>query len=494
MAGKRQGLVLGVYEGEGEGTVTFTKATTSFQSSKASQLTDLIKQSGLADKKGKVRVFYGLDSEFGSVAVVSLGKQGAGYNAAEEVEEGKENVRIAVAAGVKQLQDAGVTAVSVDPCGDPEAAAEGACLSVYAYDELKAADKRKTPPEIQCYTAATDDANSVSTAFERGRVLAESQNYARRLMESPANVMTPTRFCQLAQEYLGPLANVRLDVRERAWAEEMKMGSYLSVANGSDEPPKFLEVTYSGGNAGDAPLAIVGKGITFDSGGISLKPSAAMDEMRADMGGAACSIASIYAAARLQLPINIKGFMPLTENMPNGRATKPGDVVTAMNGKTIQVDNTDAEGRLVLCDAICYAETFQPRGILDMATLTGAIGIALGSACSGAFTNSDLFWATMQKAGQVSGDRVWRMPLFKHYTKKMQDASPLADLNNTAGRPGGACNAAAFLKEFVTNEHWMHLDIAGVMKNTGEVPYLSKGMAGRPTRTIVEFINQMSKQ
>jgi aminopeptidase len=486
--------VLGIYEGETEGAYTLSKAAQSFQQNKAASLNDLVKLSGLADKKGKVRVFYGLDSEFSSVAVVSLGKAGVGYNAAEQIEEGKENVRIAVAAGVKQLQEAGVTAVSVDPCGDPQAAAEGACLCVYGFDELKAADKRKTPPEIQVYTDATDDASSVQQAFSRGRILAEGQNYARRLMETPANIMTPTRFCELAQEYLGSLNNVKIDIRERAWAEQMKMGSFLSVCNGSEEPPKFLEVTYSGGSAGDAPLAIVGKGITFDSGGISLKPSAAMDEMRADMGGAACSIAAIYTAARLQLPINIKGFMPLTENMPSGRATKPGDVVTAMNGKTIQIDNTDAEGRLVLCDALCYAETFKPRGILDMATLTGAMAVALGSACSGVFTNSETFWQDMQKAGTRSGDRVWRMPVFNHYTKGVTQCG-LSDVNNIGDtRMGGSCTAAAFLKEFVTNDNWMHLDIAGVMKNSGEVPYLSKGMAGRPTRTIVEFMDKMANK
>jgi len=496
MASQRRGLVLGLYEAEDGGSVQLTKAAQNFQVTKAGNLTNLIHLSGLSDKKGKVRVFYNLAEDYPSVAVVSLGKQGAGYNHSEQIEEGKENVRIAVAAGVKQLQEEGVTSVAIDPCGDAEAAAEGASLRIYSYDELKAADKQKSPPELSVYTEAADDADSVQSAFQQGRVLGEGQNFARRLMETPANVMTPTRFVELAKEYLESLPNVTITARDREWAELMKMGSYLSVANGSDEPPKFLEVSYKGGSEGDAPVALVGKGITFDSGGISLKPPASMDEMRADMGGAACTLASIYTAARLGLKLNIQGFMPLTENMPSGKATKPGDVVTAMNGKTIQIDNTDAEGRLVLADALCYAETFKPQGIIDMATLTGAMIVPLGSACSGVFTNSDSYWELMHKAGAVSGDRVWRMPLFRHYTTQVTTDCLLADVNNigSGGRFAGACTAAAFLQEFVTNSNWMHMDIASVMKTSGDVPYLCKGMAGRPTRTIVEFLNRLSQK
>jgi len=239
----------------------------------------------------------------------------------------------------------------------------------------------------------------------------------------------------------------------------------------------------------------VGKGITFDSGGISIKPSANMDEMRADMGGAACVLSAVYTAARLKLPVNIIALMPLCENMPSGRATKPGDVHTAMNGKTIQIDNTDAEGRLILSDALCYAETFQPHGIIDMATLTGAMMVALGSSATGVFTNSKVFWEAMHQAGGRTGDRVWRMPLFKHYTKQVTECH-LADVNNigTSGRYGGACTAAAFLKEFVKNENWMHMDIAGVMSNSSDVPYLGKGMSGRPTRTVAEFLSIIQKK
>jgi len=240
---------------------------------------------------------------------------------------------------------------------------------------------------------------------------------------------------------------------------------------------------------------VSGKGVTFDTGGISLKPANKMDKMRADMGGAACTAGVLYAAARLRLPVNLRAFIPLCENMPGGRATKPGDVVTAMNGKTIQVDNTDAEGRLILADALCYAQQCQPRAVLDMATLTGAISVALGSAAVGVFTNSSAAWRHLRAAGSNTGDRVWRMPVWRQYTDAMTECD-LADLNNIgATSGGGSCTAAAFLKEFIAEgTPWLHLDIAGTMENTKDVPYLSKGMSGRPTRTVLEFAEAICGQ
>jgi len=493
MTSQGHGLVLGVYQGEKDGEVAFTKATQDFVNAKASRLPELLQISGLAAKakKGQCQLFHGLDAEYSSVGVVSLGKQGVGYNALEEVEEGRENVRTAVAGAIKKLAETGVKSIHIDPCGDAEAAAEAATLCMDVYDDLKSEDKKKPKPAMQCVDSAAD----VAAAWQRGVVLGEGQNFARRLMEAPANVMTPTRFSELATEYLGKCANTTVNIHDKAWAEEKKMGCFLSVAQGSWEPLKFVHVVYNGAGNDSPPYAMVGKGITFDSGGISIKPSANMDAMRADMGGAACVLASIYTAARLQLPINLMAFIPCTENMPALRATKPGDVFTSMSGKTVQVDNTDAEGRLVLCDALCYAQTFNPRGILDMATLTGAMVVALGSACTGVFTNNTESFSLLHKAGTVTGDRVWRMPLFQHYKKQMTDCV-LADVNNlgSAGREGGSCTAAGYLWEFVNHDNWMHLDIAGVMSNKAEVPYVPKGMSGRPTRTIVEFLNLMSKQ
>ncbi|XP_013420572.1 cytosol aminopeptidase-like [Lingula anatina] len=486
---KSKAVILGVYK-EKDADPEFTIASTVFNEKFGGELEAKLKIAPNSFKAGGCRVLMGLDKEYDAVALVCLGKKDTSYDSLEVLDSRKENVRKAVAAGISKLQSLDVKEVEVDPCGDPEAAAEGSYLKMYSYDELKAKDKRKLPMELTCYL--TDKSNaSAKSSWKQGQVQAEGQNLARKLMEMPSNKLTPRIFASIAQEKLQNLGNTEIIVRDQKWAEDQNMGAFLCVSKGSQEPLVFLEVSYQGAGKEDLPVAIVGKGVTFDSGGISIKPSASMDEMRADMGGAACTLGAIYAAAKLRLPINIKGFMPLCENMPSGTAVKPGDVVTAMNGKTIQVDNTDAEGRLILADALCYAETFQPKAILDMATLTGAIDVALGAGAAAVFTNSSVLWSSLEKAGSRTGDRVWRMPLWDCYTKQITE-SQLADLNNiSGGRSAGACTAAAFLKEFVKNEHWAHLDIAGVMKNKSEISYLNKGMAGRPTRTIIEFLRNL---
>ncbi|MPC13202.1 Cytosol aminopeptidase [Portunus trituberculatus] len=380
--------------------------------------------SGGSLKAGKSRVLYGVSDEFPVVSVVGLGEQNQNYDPIEERDESKEAIRTAVAAGYRSLGDLGLKSIQVDPCGDGEAAAEGALLAAFKYQDLKSKKKEWT----------------------RGATFAEGQNIARRLMETPANILTPTNF---AQEAVNCLEGLGVEVMPRTyeWAKERNMNSFLSVTRGSGEPPVFLELSYRGKRFTDEkPLAIVGKGVTFDTGGISLKPSANMDKMRADMGGAACTVGSIFIAAALGLPINIKGFIPLCENMPGSIATKPGDVVVASNGKSIQIDNTDAEGRLILADALHYASQHSPRAMVNMATLTGAMAVSLGSGATGVFCNSKAVWEAMHKAGTVTGDR-----------------------------------------EFVSCDHWMHMDIAGVMENKDEVSYLGKGMSGRPTRTVATF-------
>ncbi|XP_059148773.1 cytosol aminopeptidase-like isoform X2 [Physella acuta] len=490
-----KGLVLGVYEpNEKDGPFIFSPSAKSFDESTAGKLESVLKIAGKKLSCGKVRLLYGLDETYSTVAVANLGKQDAGYDDTEQVDQGKENVRTAVASAVLSLREAGQTDVDIEACGDAEAAAEGAFLSLHSFDDLKQEDKRKPKVNVTLYTKGLGEESKVNAQWSRGQIFASAQNFARWLKENPANLMTPTIFCQEVEKTLGDLPNVKITVREKEWAESMKMGSFLSVTRGSDEPPKFLEIDYQGGKADDPFVAFVGKGVTFDSGGISIKPSSGMDEMRADMGGAAAVVSSIQAAAKLGLPINVKGLVPLCENMPSGKATKPGDVVTAMNGKTIQVDNTDAEGRLILADALCYAETFKPKLILDIATLTGAVVIALGAGATAAYTKSENIWENLHNAGKVTGDRMWRMPLFKHYTKQMTECD-LADINNVSKkREAGSCTAAAFLKEFVSTDNWVHLDIAGVMMNKGDVAYMGKGMSGRPTRTLVQFLENLSKQ
>nr|XP_014121074.1 cytosol aminopeptidase [Zonotrichia albicollis] len=485
-AGK--GLVLGVYSSEkADGAAQFTSAGDAFDRLVSGKLRALLSLCGPPLKKGKTRIFHGLHQDFPSVVVVGLGKKNAGINEQENWNEGKENIRTAVAVGCRQIQDLEIPCVEVDPCGDAQAAAEGAVLGLHEYNELKQKKKPVVTPQLH--------GSAESQAWQKGVTYAEGQNLARYLMEAPANYITPIKFAEHIEQKLRTFSNVKVHIRPESWITTQEMGAFLSVAKGSAEPPIFLEIHYLGSaNKDDSPLVFVGKGVTFDSGGISLKPSSGMDAMRADMGGAATVCSAIVTAAALNLPLNIIGLAPLCENMPSGKANKPGDVVRAKNGKTIQVDNTDAEGRLLLADALCYAHNFNARAIVNAATLTGAMDVALGSAATGVFTNSSWLWTHLYEASILTGDRVWRMPLFEHYTKQVTDC-PLADVSNIGkySRAGGACTAAAFLKEFVTASHWAHLDIAGVMSNKDEVPYLRKGMAGRPTRTLVEFAARLSQ-
>ncbi|XP_030841471.1 cytosol aminopeptidase-like [Strongylocentrotus purpuratus] len=488
------GVVVGVYEDEASDGVIFTPEATKVNERTQGQLGEHVNRYCQNLKKGKGRVFYGLNEELSKIAVVSLGKQSAGVNDLEGVDEGRENIRTAVATGVRQLRDAGCKTVIVDPCSDAEAAAEGSLLSVFEYDELKAESSRK--PKVNISLLNEDNSSEYHDGWRRGETLANAQNFARTLMEMPANKLTPTSFSEIAHNKRQRTdLPITIQAHSRKWAADKKMGAFLSVAKGSDEPPIFMDVRYNGAPQGVDPLVLIGKGVTFDSGGISIKPAAGMDLMRGDMGGAANVLAAMFAMASLELPVNVVGLIPLCENMVNGSAVRPGDVVTAMNGKTIQVDNTDAEGRLLLADALCYATTsFKPTVVIDLATLTGAIDVALGSAATGVFTNSQQVWDMLQQASVSTGDRVWRMPLFNHYTKQVTEAH-LADVSNIGkySRSGGSCTAAAFLREFVTdNTKWAHLDIAGVMQNKDEIPYLGKGMSGRPVRTLVDFVSRFT--
>lgn len=436
-------------------------------------------------KKGKTRLLQGVAGDYPVISLVSAGPQDAGVNPVEHLNEKKENVRLAVADGLKNIRSLdleNLDEVHVDSMGEPQAAAEAVYLSDFRLDELKSEKSRRKPLKFSLFNG---DPDSIA-AWDKGRILAEGQNMARRLADMPANLMTPTIF---ADEVSKAVANtsIKLIVRDKDWIEKMKMGSFLSVNQGSDQPPKFLEIHYNN-NPGTKPLVFVGKGITFDSGGYSLKPPANMDEMRADMTGAAIVASTIVTLARLNAKVNIIGLTPLTENLINGHASKPGDVFRAMNGKTIKVDNTDAEGRLVLADALTYADTLDPQAVVDIATLTGAMRIAFGDVLAGIWSNSDQLWNKIYNASVDTGDRVWRMPLLKAYTKEVTDTH-LADLNNMGktARSAGSSVAAAFLKEFTTSANWMHIDIASTFWSSSDKGYLSAGMTARPFRTVFKF-------
>ena len=485
---ERAGLVVGVSKGTEEGTFSLTREAESVNSLTAGALVERLTSLGRALDGGEATYLGSLHPDLGHVIAVGLDQADKAEDHEENIDHERENVRNAAAAGVKMAAAMKMSSVRVEGLGDTEAAAEASVLTNWSYQQFK-----KEKKEFPVLKSLTEDPRELEL-WERGVTLGTSQNFARQLMEAPANFLTPSQFCKEVECELSGLP-VSVVVRDQSWAEEKGMGSFLSVSRGSAEPPKFLELHYNGAGPESEPVVLVGKGVTFDTGGISLKPSAKMDAMRGDMGGAATVTASFRAAAKLGLKANIIALIPLTENMPGGRATKPGDVVTAMNGMTIQVDNTDAEGRLILADALCYADTLNPRLVVDVATLTGAISVALGPGAAGVFSRRSQDWEVLARCGATAGDRVWRMPLWKLYNQKMKK-SALADLNNISLAPGGgSCTAAAFLSNFTSCPAWLHLDIAGVMDNSaGDIKYLSSGMSGRPTRTLVHYLQQLSSQ
>jgi leucyl aminopeptidase len=306
----------------------------------------------------------------------------------------------------------------------------------------------------------------------------------RDLANLPANVCTPTYLSGAARRLAGEHRKVRARVLDVRAIRRLRMGSFLSVTRGSDEPPRLIVLEYRGARAGTAPVALVGKGITFDTGGISLKQPTAMDEMKFDMTGAASVFGAIKALATIGAAVNVVGIVPACENMPSGRATKPGDIVTSMSGKTIEVLNTDAEGRLVLCDGISYARRFKPRVVVDIATLTGACVIALGAHYCGLFSPDEKLAASIAAAGERSDDRAWRMPIAEEYTDLLK--SNFADIANVAGREAGAITAACFLWKFTDGLRWAHLDIAGTAYLSGK----HKGSTGRPVPLLVDWLLQ----
>ena len=358
--------------------------------------------------------------------------------------------------------------------------------SLYQLTECKSkVEKTEAPVEQVTLHAATD----FTQAVVLGEKIGHGMNIAKTLADLPPNIVTPTYLAQQAQTIAAESANVSVNILDEDQMEALGMGSFLSVSKGSIEPGKLICLEYKGGNQQDAPHLLVGKGITFDSGGISLKPGAGMDEMKYDMGGAAAVIGAFKTAIELALPINLVAIIAAAENMPAGHASKPGDIVKAMNGTTIEILNTDAEGRLVLCDALTYGiEQFKPATIVDVATLTGACMMALGSVNSGLFTEDDALAAALESASKQSGDAVWRMPLEDAYQDDID--SNFADIANIGGgRLAGATTAACFLSRFTEGQKWAHLDVAGTAWISGGK---NKGASGRPVPTLVQYLVNLS--
>ena len=342
----------------------------------------------------------------------------------------------------------------------------------------------KKSPQVNKLTLLVSDASHIhKAAVHRALAIASGVSLAKEWANRPPNYATPTHLAQAAKSLAGD--QVKVHTLSRKQIEALGMGAFLAVTQGSEEPPQFITMEYKGKGAKGAPIVLIGKGITFDTGGISLKPSAEMDEMKFDMGGAASVLGTFKTLSQLDLPLHVVGLIPSCENMPSGKAVKPGDVVKAMNGTTIEILNTDAEGRLILCDALCYSARFKPRVIIDVATLTGACVVALGSIRSGMYAKTDELAQSLMQAGDTSGDLCWRMPLDDAYADGLK--SNFADIPNIAGfaRSAGSVVAAKFLERFVpTDADWGHLDIAGTAWKSGA----QKGSTGRPVPLLTQYL------
>lgn len=400
--------------------------------------------------------------------------------------------RKAVAAGVGAIKGGGAKNAAVALVGAEPTAAHAESLVVAAAEALYVyrATKPSAPPasKLALLTLVCAKAGQAALAqgLKQGEAIAAGVELARECANRPGNHATPTHLAAEAKR-LGKAFGLKVEVLERKDCEKLGMGSFLAVAQGSEQPPKFIVARYDGGPKGAAPVVLVGKGITFDTGGISIKPAAEMDEMKFDMGGAASVLGTLCAVAGLKAKVNLVGIIPACENMPDGRAVKPGDVVTSMSGQTIEILNTDAEGRLILCDALTYAERFKPAAVVDIATLTGACVIALGHIRSGLFSPDDALAAELQAAGDTAGDPAWRMPLDEEYDEALK--SNFADMGNVGGRAGGSVTAAKFLQRFAGKLRWAHLDIAGTAWKSGA----QKGATGRPVPLLTHWVLSQAK-
>lgn len=366
-----------------------------------------------------------------------------------------------------------------------QAMVEGVILGEYRFTEY-CTDRGNNHSTVQsCTIFASSSLPDIKEGANRGRILGEATCFVRDLCNHPANVMTPSRVVTEAKK-IARESKIQLKVLDRRQQEKLGMGGLLGVSRGSIEPPQFIILEYAGGPRTQKPIVFVGKTVTFDSGGISLKPSENMEQMKADMTGGAEVLAAIRAASRLKLPVNVIGLLPVTENMPGGRATKPGDILTMLSGKTVEVQNTDAEGRLILADGLAYATRLKPACVIDVATLTGAAIVALGQFAIGMLGNDDQLKAELRKAGDYAGERVWEMPLWEEYFEQLK--SDVADMRNIGGRGAGMITAGMFLSKFVGDYPWVHLDIASTDWSSGERPYIPKGPTGTGTRLLIQFL------
>ena len=451
-------------------------------------ITQLIADKEIKGKASETTLLHTMGKmEAARVIVVGLGKEGE-LTLARLSAATAEACRAARKSGAEVIATVahGAGAGGIDAEQATQAAAEGAILGLYTFRRHRARDpEQHEVAEVLIVERDEERLPAMERGLARGRALAEATNLARDMANEPANFMTPRDMADVARSVAAE-CGLECRVLGPDEIEGLGMGALLGVAQGSRQPPQLICVSYRGDEASGQTVGLVGKGVTFDSGGISIKPSEGMGDMKGDMSGGAAVIAAMRTIGTLKPRLNVTALVPATENLPDGAALKPGDILTAHSGKTIEIINTDAEGRLILADALSYAQTLGLAPVIDIATLTGACHIALGEHCSGAFGNDQGLIARAIAAGEEAGERIWQMPMFDEY--KEQNKSDVADIKNSAGRWGGAITAAQFLAEFVGERPWVHLDIAGTARSEKERGILVKGATGVGVRTLANLV------
>lgn len=450
----------------------------------------LIRQKEIKGKLNEITLIHSLGKlPADRVVIVGLGKK---------AELTLDKVRGAVAETCRWLRPKGVENIAtivqgtgiagITASASAQAIAEGALLGLYLFRNHIT---KKAEGEIKQLTIiASTGRATLEQGCRKGRIMAEATILARDMVNEPSNFMTPTIMAEIAAK-VAKTHGLKLTILEFKQMQALKMGALLGVAQGSDEPPKFIVLSYQGKSSKETDITLVGKGVTFDSGGISIKPSEGMGEMKGDMAGGAAVMGAIGALAQLKPKINVTAIIAATENMPSGHALKPGDIVTSMSGKTIEIISTDAEGRLTLADALEYARKQGTKYIVDIATLTGSVRVALGNICTGTFSNNKELENKIVAAGAEAGEYLWPMPMYPEY--KELNKSDVADIQNTGGRYGGSITAAQFLAEFVGDTPWVHLDIAGTSDTDKDRGHIVKGATGVPVRTLVNLVLSLAK-
>jgi len=471
-----------------EGTKSPGGATAAVDKALGGAITKMIKGGEIKGKQGEMTLIHTMGKiKPAKVLVIGLGKKEAlNHNVIRNVIA--EACRFLRKAPVKEVATIlhGAGAGGIDAEKSAQAITEGAMLGLYTFRKHKS--KKDENGDIDKLLIVTPDKQGLSKlkkGREKGRILAEATILARDLDNEPGNYMTPTDLANAAQKVADDFG-LECRIFEKKDIEKMGMGGLLGVARGSVQPPKLIVLKYQGDKRSKHTVGLVGKGLTFDSGGISIKPSESMGDMKGDMAGGAAVISAMRAIAELKPKVNITAIIPATENLPSGNACKPGDVLKASNGKTIEVVNTDAEGRLILADALSYARKLGLSPVIDIATLTGACHVALGDHYSGGFANDQKLIEQVIKAGEEAGERIWQMPLHDDY--KEANKSDVADVKNSGGRYGGAITAAQFLHEFIEDTPWVHIDIAGTSRTEKDKGAVVKGETGVIVRTLVNFV------